>query len=102
MTTYKKKFRPIGLVVNFLQASCKSTNIDSYYNDKHIQRTIFNLNILYSIPMLSEEYEISLVVECHHPPPLKLRVVREHGSQRTPYRVTQPRVEVVEHEFGPV
>ena len=52
--------------------------------------------------MLSEEYEISLVVECHHPPPLKLRIVREHGGQRTPYRVTQPRVEVVEHEFGPV
>ena len=48
------------------------------------------------VPVVSEEDEVSLVVEGEHPPPLELWDLREPRGQHPCHTVTQPRREVVQ------
>ena len=41
-----------------------------------------------TIPVMSEEYEISLVMESNDPSAFEFWIMWEQGSQETPYRVS--------------
>ena len=52
--------------------------------------------------MMSEEDEVSLVVEGNHTSSLELRVVGKQRSKHPTHGVTQPGGEVVQYHFGKV
>jgi len=51
------------------------------------------------LPVLSEEYEIALIVKRHGSPTMKLRIVREQRSKYSRKCAAEPCVEVIENHL---
>ena len=52
-----------------------------------------------NVSMMSEKYEISLIVECNDSPSLKLRILREERCKQTTNLDTDFGVKIVEYQL---
>lgn len=51
------------------------------------------------VAVVSEEYEVSLVVESHDLPPVEVRVLREQCCQHATYSLAGHSIEVIHYQF---
>ena len=65
--------------------------IDVFYHVKY-----FELN---NLPMMSEKYEITLIMKCYTSSPMELRVIRKQSRELSTDRVPKPCVEIVQNQL---